>query len=164
MVVGAQRKDQCHVFGLGQLLGAYLEWAQGNLVCRPARKYLVVSVLWGSITFDANRIRAMHDARMAPGAEFIITFFLHNRRRQAARQACSTTSTAMYAGANQRLIDYVRKSVRTLLYVRGPMLSLQRAELQHRRAAEESHAPRRRSRPNMSALTASTHFVVGLRN
>jgi hypoxanthine phosphoribosyltransferase len=130
-----------------------------------AREYddlLVISVLKGSFIFSADLVRAMHDAGLEPGVEFIM-LSTYGTGTTAGQVKVLRDIDSDVAGRDVLLVDDILESGRTLTYARDLMLergakSVNIAVLLDKSVRRQADTP---LQADFVGFECPDHFVVG---
>ena len=149
------------LFSASTIAARNLELAK-EIAARDYRDLLVISVLKGSFIFSADLVRAMHDAGLEPGVEFIM-LSTYGAGTQAGEVKVLRDIDSDVADRDVLLVDDILESGRTLTYARDLMLerganSVNIAVLLDKSMRRQAETP---LQPDFVGFECPDHFVVG---
>jgi hypoxanthine phosphoribosyltransferase len=158
-VVRGKRIDV--LYSASTIAARNLELAK-EIAARDYHDLLVISVLKGSFVFSADLVRAMHDAGMEPGVEFIM-LSTYGKGTTAGDVKILRDVDSDVAGRDVLLVDDILESGRTLTFARDLMLergakSVGIAVLLDKSMRRGAETP---LQPDFVGFECPDHFVVG---
>ncbi|WP_421856632.1 hypoxanthine phosphoribosyltransferase [Oricola sp.] len=149
------------LFSASTIAARNLELAK-LIAARDYTDLLVISVLKGSFIFSADLVRAMHDAGLEPGVEFIM-LSTYGAGTEAGKVNVLRDVDSDVAGRDILLIDDILESGRTLTFARDLMMergakSVNIAVLLDKSVRRQADTP---VQADFVGFECPDHFVVG---
>lgn len=133
-----------------------------EIAARDYADLLVISVLKGSFIFSADLVRAMHDAGLEPGVEFIM-LSTYGKGTEPGKVNILRDVDSDVSGRDVLLVDDILESGRTLTFARERMLergakSVNVAVLLDKSSRRQADTP---FQADFVGFECPDHFVVG---